>query len=168
MWRRDKLSRTLKKNRSESDKRKYKETMEVVQKTERQSYWNYINNIIETNELGNEYPPKQKRLWCYIKSLRKDSTGIVPLKDNGRLFYPSKDKLDILNRQYQTVFTHEDPDSSVPDPDGDPFPDMTNFTISEESVRQLIQKSFRTRPESSTVTEGMCRRSSPYIDHNLQ
>ena len=124
-----------------SDKRKYKENKKVVQKTERQSYWTYINNIIETDELENEHPPNQKRFWNYIKSLHKDSTGIAPLKDKGSLFNVSKGKADILNRQYQSVFTHEDTDSSVLEPDGDPFPDMTDFTVSEEGVRRLLQKS---------------------------
>ena len=77
----------------------------------------------------------------YIKSLRKDSTGIAPLKDNGRLFNASKDKADILNRQYQSVFTQEDPDTQVPDPDGKPYPDMNNIYVSEDGVRKLLQKS---------------------------
>ena len=98
--------RKMKKIRSENGKRKYKESKKVVQKTERQSYWNYINNIIETDELGNEHPPKQKKFWTYIKSLLKDSTGITTLKDNGRLFNASKDKADILNRQFFSRIFH--------------------------------------------------------------
>ena len=57
-----------------------------------------------------------------------------------------------MNRQYQSVFTtdtkytsvvftHEDPDTTIPDPDGDPFPTMNQFTVSEEGVRKLLQKS---------------------------
>ena len=62
------------------------------------------------------------------------------MKDNGHLFNASKDKADILNRQYQSVFTHEDSDGTIPDPDGDPFPTMHQFTVSEEGVRKLLQK----------------------------
>ena len=97
-----------KKNKKESDIQNYKDSKSAVQKAERQSYWSYINNIIETDDAEKDHPPKQKRFWNYIKSLRKESTGISPLKDNGRLFNASKDKADILNRQYQSVFTHED------------------------------------------------------------
>ena len=39
------------------------------------------------------------------------TTGVSPLKDNGRLFNSPKDKADILNRQHKSVFTHEDPTS---------------------------------------------------------
>ena len=119
--RRNKLFRKMKKTKKESDIQNYKHSKSAVQKAERQSYWSYINNIIETDDAEKDHPPKQKRFWNYIKSLRKDSTGISPLKDNGRLFNASKDKADILNRQYQSVFTHEDPDSTIPDPDGTLF-----------------------------------------------
>ena len=151
MRRRDKLFRRMKKTKNETDIRKFKECKKAVQKTERQSYWTYINNIIETGDPDNDHtPPKQKRFWNYIKSLRKDSTGIAPLKDNGRLFNTSKDKADILNRQYQSVFTKEDQDTQVPDPEGKLYPDMNNIHISEEGVRKLLQKSNprkATRPD---------------------
>ena len=111
MRRRDKLSRRMKKTKNETDIRKSKECKKAVQKIERESYWTYINSIIETGESDNDHTHKQKRFWNCIKSLRKDSTGIAPLKDNGRLFNASRDKTDVLNRQYQSVFTQEDPDT---------------------------------------------------------
>ena len=139
--RRDKLFRRMRKTKNDSDIRKYKECKKAVQKHERQAYWTYINGIIEAEDPEVDRPPKQKRFWNYIKSLRKDSTSVSPLKDNGRLFNSPKDKADILNRQYQSVFTHEDPDIPVPDPDGDPYPDMEHITVTEEGVRKLLQKS---------------------------
>ena len=63
------------------------------------------------------------------------------MHDHGHLFNASKDKADILNRQYQSVFTHEDSDGTIPDPDGDPFATMHQFTVSEEGVRNPLQKS---------------------------
>ena len=140
MRRRDQLFNQMRKTKNETDIRKFKECKKAVQKMERQSYWAYINNIIETGEPDSDHIPKQKRFWSYIKSLRKDSTGIAPLKDNGRLFNASKDKADILNRQYQYVFTQEDPDTKVPDPEGKPYPDMNNILVSEDGVRKLLQK----------------------------
>ena len=141
MRRRDKLFRRMKKTKNDSDIRKYKECKKALQKHERQAYWTYINGIIEADDPEVDRPPKQKRFWNYIKSLRKDSTGVSPLKDNGRLFNSAKDKADILNRQYQSVFTHEDPDIPVPNPDGDPYPDMEQITVTDEGVRKLLQKS---------------------------
>ena len=97
MRRRDKLFRRMRKTKNDSDIRKYKECKKALQKSERQDYWTYINDI--------------------------------------------KDKADILNRQYQSVFTHEDPNIPVPDPDGDPYPDMQQITVTDEGVRKLLQKS---------------------------
>jgi hypothetical protein len=78
----------------------YKETKAHLQKAERQSYWKYINNIIEIGDPDQEdRPPKQKRFWSYIKSLRKDTNGIAPLEDAGILHADTKDKADILNQQ---------------------------------------------------------------------
>ena len=141
MRRRDKLFRRMRKTKNDSDIRKYKECKKALQKSERQAYWTYINDIIKVEDPEVDRPSKQKMFWNYIKSLRKDSTGVSPLKDNGRLFNSPKDKADILNRQYQSVFTHEDPNIPVPDPDGDPYPDMQQITVTDEGVRKLLQKS---------------------------
>ena len=148
---RQQLFRRIKKTKNDSDIRKYKECKKALQKHERQAYWTYINGIIEADDPEVDQPPKQKRFWNHIKSLRKDSTDVSPLKDNGRLFNSAKDKADILNRQYQSVFTHEDPDIPVPDPDGDPYPDMEQITVTDEGVRKLLQKS---NPRKATGPAG--------------
>ena len=83
---RARLYTRMKKNKKEKDIRKYRQCKGDVQKLERQAYFSYINNIIEVNEDQDDKPSKQKRFWSYIKSLRKDNTGITPLKDKGRLF----------------------------------------------------------------------------------
>ena len=103
--RRDKLFRRMQKTKTEGDVRKYKECKRHLQKSERQSYWSYVNNIIEIGDQDSVQPSKQKRFWSYIKSLRKDSSGIAPLKDNGRLFTSPIDKTNILNRQYLSTYT---------------------------------------------------------------
>ena len=69
--------------------------------------------FISTASQENDRPQKQKKLWNFIKSIRKEATGIAPLKGNGRLFNSPYDKANILNRQYQAQFTREDPGSEV-------------------------------------------------------
>ena len=145
--RRQKLFQRMRKTRNETDVRKYRECKRILQKSERQSYWSYVNNIIEVGDQDSAYQPKQKRFWSYIKSLRKDSSGIAPLKDNGRLFNSPTDKANILNHQYHSVFTWEDPSSATPDPDGTPLPDMDNITVTEQGVKKLLQKS---NPQKAT------------------
>ena len=75
-------------------------------------------------------------------SLRKDTTGVSPLKDNGRLFNTARDKADILSRQYQSVYTKEDQDSPVPDQEGTLYSRMEDFSVTEEGVEKLLQRSI--------------------------
>ena len=100
-----------------------------------------FRSIIEVGDPDSDQQPKQKRFWSYIKSLRKDTTGVAPLKDSGRLFNAPKDKAEILSRQYQSVYTQEDQDSPVPEPEGVPYPCMKDFTVTEEGVEKLLHKS---------------------------
>ena len=114
-----------------------------------------------TMSKDNFHYPKQKCFWSYIKFLRKDSTGIAPLKDNDRFFNTSKNKADILNRQYRSVFTQEDPNTPVPDPDGDPPPPpppppMKDITVTEEGVKRLLQK---TNPQKTSGPDMIPARS---------
>ena len=136
----------MKRSKNEKDIRKFRHCKSETQKLERQAYHHYINTIIEVGDSEDEKPTKQKRFWNYIKSLRKDNTGISPLKDKGRLFNNPKDKANILNRQYVSVHTHEDQDQ-VPSPSGTPFPDMDAIQVTEEGVRKLL---FKMNPRKAT------------------
>jgi len=49
-----------------------------------------------------------KNFWKYIKGIHKDQHGIPPLNDdNGNTVTSSKEKANILNRKFQSVFTSE-------------------------------------------------------------
>lgn len=49
----------------------------------------------------------------------------------------AKDKANILNRQYQSVFTKED-SQTVPKPTGQQYPQMSDITITTEGVYKLL------------------------------
>ena len=102
-----------------------------MQKNERQSYWSYI----EVGDPDSDMQPKQKRFWNttsspYAKmSLEKHYYRIF-----GRLFNVPKDKTEILSGQYLSVYTKDDQDGPVPEPDSDPYPQMEEFLDNEEDV----------------------------------
>ena len=102
------------------------------------AYWTYINTIIEPADTADR-PASQKRFWGYIKSLKKDSTGISSLKENGKLHTDPSDKANILNRQYQSVFTQEDT-RNIPTVDGIPFPSMPEITVTNQGVEKLLSQ----------------------------
>ena len=121
-------------------RQRYLKAKATVQREQRQAYWQYINNLIDPpDEFGNNQGSNQKKFWSYIKSLRKDNTGIAPLRENGKLFSSPKDKANILNKQYQSVFTKEDR-NNIPTPTGKSYPDMNNITVTVEGILRLLQK----------------------------
>ena len=77
-----------------------------------------------------------KRLWQYIKAKRRDCAGIAILKSHGKEFTKPKKKADILNEQYDSVFTLEDP--VLPQLPDSPYPDMPNIHIDNNGVIKLL------------------------------
>ena len=118
----------------------YRSIKARVQKAERQAYWQYVENLIEEgDENGEQRPGKQKRFWSYIKALRKDNSGVAPLKENGKMQADPLDKSNILNRQYESTFIRED-EVNIPQPEGQPYPPMPEIDISREGVLKLLKK----------------------------
>ena len=67
---------------------------------------------MEHKIIGDDSEPTvniQKNFWGYIKATKKDRVGTAPLKNNNVLFSDPKCKAEILNKQYQSEFTQEDP-----------------------------------------------------------
>ena len=76
------------------------------------NHQNYINNLLDINDdvvSENTKPSITKHFWQYIKAKSKDSSGIPILKSNRKEVTDSKQKADILNNQYNSVFTDENP-----------------------------------------------------------
>ena len=121
-------------------RRQYLKTKSQAQKEERQAYWKYVENIIELGDSDQEQQPsKQKRFFSFIKSLKRDSSGIAPLRDQGKLHSDPADKANILNNQYQSQFTEEDK-TNIPQPEGEPSPTMPDINVTTEGIRKLLQK----------------------------
>jgi hypothetical protein len=50
-----------------------------------------------------------RKVYSYIKSKKQDASGISSLRDNqGYLHSEAKDKAEILNAQFKSVYTQED------------------------------------------------------------
>ena len=117
---------------------KYKEMRHTLQREIRKSYWAYIEDIIDyTAATNNDRQTKQKKFWSYIKHLRKDSTGVSPLRSQGETFSDAPRKAKILNDQFSSVFTKETP-GPLPDKGPSPHPSMPNITISTPGIQKLL------------------------------
>ena len=75
-----------------------------VQRSFCMEYWNYINDLISPHNEDGKHQG-QKRFWIYIQSLKQDYSGVSSLKYNGKLVTDSFGKAEVLNTQFQSVFT---------------------------------------------------------------
>ena len=94
------------------------------------AHQNYINNLLNISDdvIGeNTKLSITKCFWQYIKAKRKGSSEIPILKSDGKEITGSKQKADILNNQYNSVFTDENP--TLPTLGYSDIPDMPNVTI---------------------------------------
>ena len=82
---------------------------------------------------------KQKLFWSFIKSLKKDNRGIAPIKDRGKMHADPVDKANILNHQYESVYSRED-ERDIPCLDGQPYPSMPDITVTKDGVEKLLKK----------------------------
>ena len=126
----------MKKTKKESDiLRRYRQCKADTQRLRLETI---LTSTTLLNLMNKTTVNKQKCFWSYIKSLRKDNIGILPLKDKGRLFNAPVDKANILNCQYQSTFTQENTDH-VPSPTGPPYPDKEEIQVEKEGIRKQLQ-----------------------------
>ena len=124
-------------------KSKFKSIKHLIQKKIREDYNKYVNSIITDNE--DSYSTQannssSKKFWSFVKSLKRDNTGVAPLKENGILTSDPTEKAEILNKQYQSVFTHDNEVKSddLPAPTSQ-LPDIDPIIITLEGVVKLLQ-----------------------------
>ena len=122
--------------------KKVRDLKNNIQKKMRQAYWQYIQSIITptTDDTIDSSPfCAMKRFWQYIKSTRKDYTWVATLKVNGKIINDPKEKADQLNKQFESVFTHET--EVQPDllPEASPYPVAPEVHIQEKGVRKMLE-----------------------------
>ena len=78
-----------------------------------------------------------KRFWGFMRRLKRDNSGIAPLRDGSVLHVNSSKKAEILNKQYCDQFTDEDL-SSVPEPSPSSFPSIPFLTFGVDGVYKLL------------------------------
>ncbi len=124
---------------------KVKELKREIQKKTRTAYWTYIESIITPMEVdedstqGSQYQG-MKCFWGFIKSGRKDYRKIGPLRDRGTTTEDPKEMADLLNGQFESVFSKDD--QTTPDvlPDSSPHPKMPDIVITEPGVRKMLER----------------------------
>ena len=124
-------------------KNHYKRFRAHVQKSIRDAYWKHVTNIFsfEKDSPDPDCPRKNekaKKFWSFVKSLKKDASGINTLiPKNGILKTDTLDKANICNRQFQSAFTRETNDE-IPSKGTRPFTAMGEITVDPKGVTKLL------------------------------
>ena len=107
----------------------------LVKKTMNEAHDRYIRNLLDLdNTSDNEHNNLGKKFWKYIKSRKKDNIGISPRKnDKGEEVINSKGKAEILNKQYDSVFTDEDL-TNIPHQDPSQYSKIGQMNITTNGV----------------------------------
>jgi hypothetical protein len=136
MKKRDRLYSKMKKTNNYNLLPKLKKLKTLIQRNIRSAYWDYMNNIV-CDKTENKHGTTNK-FWGFIKSLKNDSSGVSPLRENGILRNTSKEKADVLNRQFSSVFVN-DKSSFMPQIEADPSPIMSPLHVTENGVYKLLK-----------------------------
>ena len=145
MRKRDKARQKWRKSKGPSGSElhiKFQKLKKQTQSAMRRAYWTYIESIITDTD---EYPQPgitskvSKKFWGFIRRLKRDNSGIAPLKEDSVLHSNSAKKAEILNNQYQSQFTQEDLSSVPKFETQSPHPSIARLTIGVEGVQKLLQ-----------------------------
>ena len=100
----------------------------------RRAHQAYIHDTVNQDLTANS-----KRFYSYVKSKKKETTGISPLlNQDGFLHSRSTSKAEILNHQFQSVYTKENL-TNIPDIGQSKIPSMKPIIISTPGVIKLLK-----------------------------
>ena len=124
------LYRKWKSLRTEESHARFKAARSACQRIIRKSHDAYTEEILADG--------KCSKFWHYIKSKRKDSCSVAPLRENGVLISDAYGKANILNRQYCSVF-NPDNRGSEPSKGESCATDMPPITVTATGVKKMLE-----------------------------
>ena len=143
-WMTDKVKRLIKKKRRLYKKARklndskstqaFHDFRKEVRNVLHTEYYRYINNLLEP-----ESDKTSQSFWKYIKSRKQDSVSIGTLKDSGRVADSAKDKAEMFNETFCSVFTKEDLDN-IPDKGHSPYQSMPNIHVTLNGVIKCVKR----------------------------
>ena len=132
----NKLYKKQKSTNCNKIKNKYQEIKRKTQKECRKAHENYLNDIFNEDEVN------KKKLWSYIKGKAQGiGNTISDLKnDQGRLIQDNKEKADILNNQFFSVFSEPTGTFQGTLNPKTKTPTMSKININNKGVLTLLNK----------------------------
>ena len=90
-----------------------------------------------------------KHFWNFIKSRKKVSTGVAPLKTEGLTFSGSLNKANIMGDQFCSVFTQEDM-SEIPDLGQSRTPSVLPIKVNKVNIKGVLKFLKDIEPHKAT------------------
>ena len=107
-------------------------------KTSYNSYLNSLVGITDETQDSIDPHPNTKKLFSFLKNCRQDSQGSSPLKKDEQLHTDNAQKANILNSQFQSVFTPKSPlPPPAPPPSFPPPPPPNLKQLCQQKVQDL-------------------------------
>ena len=159
---RDKLYFRARKSSSPDLKNHYKRFRAHVQKSIRDAYWKHVTNIfsLENDSPDPDCPRKNekaKKFWSFVKSLKKDASGINTLRENGILKTDTLDRASICDRQFRSAFARE-AGGGIPSGGAGPFAAVGGVAVDPKGVAGLLSGlSVRRAPGPDGLSAGVLR-----------
>ena len=127
----------------------YNELKKLVQKQCRKSHDVYVQDLISNDKSNNKF-------WTYIKSQRKEKTGISDILDNNKWVTDPKQKANLFNQQFSKVFSTPGAPFVVPSPDNNCK--ISTIKISEKGVLKLLENiNINKAPGPDQIPERLLR-----------
>ncbi|KAK3104735.1 hypothetical protein FSP39_008956 [Pinctada imbricata] len=125
--------RKAKSTNRQRDIQRYLSLKSECQRNIREAHNQYMENIISPCVTSNP-----KKFWSFIKGKKQEASGVAPLRNtDGLINSDPQSKANILNIQFQSVFTREDT-SSAPDKGPSPFPSLDRIRITPKGIQKLL------------------------------
>jgi len=135
MRRRDRLLNKAKRSQLETDWSSFRKQRNLIPKLIKQSYHDYINNII-----GNSLADNPKTFWSYVRRANTENLGIPTLVDSdGSTHVTLKAKSERLNNHFQSQFVSNDDNEPLPSLPTSPHPSICNLRIGLEGVEKQLR-----------------------------
>ena len=92
--------RMFQRARAKNDWSAFRQFQKHCRRELRRAEWQYINKTTQEGLANNNTKP----FWCY-RLRKQDSSGVVPLREDGQLHSDSQTKADILLQQFKSLLT---------------------------------------------------------------
>ena len=114
----------------------YKKQKKHTQSILKKARWSHLDTTLTDSLKENNTKPFSK----HIKNLRQDNVGVASIEHKGKLHSDStKKKAELLNHQFQSVFTQETSKEKLPDPAGPSYPPIGNLESTYTGIRKSIE-----------------------------